>query len=83
MKKITKKSNESLSRIKNNLDKKMMELYLSGDVIFQSKDPKIFTPYPTRPIRMSDKTWEELKKQKLKTGKNWDTFISDILKEIK
>lgn len=44
---------------------------------------KPFTPYPTRPIRMSDKTWNELKKQKLKTGKNWDKFISDILKTIK
>lgn len=44
---------------------------------------KPFIPYPTRPIRMSDKTWNELKKQKLKTGKNWDKFISDILKEIK
>lgn len=48
-----------------------------------NKETKPFTPYPTRPIRMSDKTWNELKKQKLKTGKNWDKFISDILKEIK
>lgn len=41
---------------------------------------KPFTPYPTRPIRMSDKTWEKLKKQKLKTGKNWDKFIDDMVK---
>ena len=47
------------------------------------KQTKPFTPHPTRPIRMSDKTWNELKKLKLKSGKNWDTFISDILKEIK
>ena len=26
-----------------------------------SKETKPFTPYPTRPIRMSDKTWNELK----------------------
>lgn len=45
----------------------------------KEKETKPFTPYPTRPIRMSDKTWEELKKLKLKTGKNWDTFISDKL----
>ena len=40
---------------------------------------KPFTPYPTRPIRMSDKTWNELKKQKLKTGKNWDKFLEKLL----
>lgn len=40
---------------------------------------KLFTPYPTRPIRMSDKTWNELKKQKLKTGKNWDKFLEKLL----
>lgn len=47
----------------------------------EQEEKKKFEPFKTRPIRMSDKTWEELKKQKLKTGKNWDKFISDILKK--
>lgn len=42
---------------------------------------KPFTPYPTRPIRMSDKTWNELKKLKLKSGKNWDKFIISLVEE--
>jgi hypothetical protein len=37
----------------------------------------------THPIRMSPKTWKAFRKLKLKSGKNWDNFISDILKEIK
>lgn len=45
------------------------------------KETKPFNPYPTRPIRMSDKTWEKLKKQKLKTGKNWDTFLGELLEK--
>ena len=46
------------------------------------KETKPFTPYPTRPIRMSDKTWEELKKQKLKSGKNWDNFLKVLLDKL-
>lgn len=46
------------------------------------KETKPFTPYPTRPIRMSDKTWNELKKQKLKTGKNWDNFLKVLLDKL-
>lgn len=34
-------------------------------------------------FRLEEKVWERLKKLKLKSGKNWDKFISDILKEIK
>lgn len=39
---------------------------------------KPFTPYPTRPIRLSDKTWEDFKKKKLKSGKTWDKFIRSL-----
>lgn len=39
------------------------------------KQTKPFTPYPTRPIRMSDKTWDRFKKNKLRTGLSWDRFI--------
>lgn len=45
------------------------------------KETKPFTPYQTRPIRMSDKTWEELKKKKLKTGINWDKFILKLIEK--
>ena len=31
--------------------------------------------YKTRPIRMSDQTWKELKRQKIKSGKSWNLFI--------
>lgn len=48
-----------------------------------NKKQKPFIPYPTRPIRMADKTWEKLKKQKLKTGKNWDRFIDEKLLDNK
>lgn len=40
---------------------------------------KKFIPHKTRPIRLSDKTWEELKKKKLKSGLNWDSFVRSIL----
>lgn len=33
----------------------------------------------THPIRMSPKTWDKFKKLKLRSGKNWDKFISDII----
>lgn len=45
------------------------------------KETKKFIPYPTRPIRMSEKTWVELRSKKIKTGKNWDTFINDLIKD--
>ena len=47
------------------------------------KETKPFTPYPTRPIRMSDKTWDRLKKNKLKSGKSWNLFMVELLKTNK
>ena len=32
----------------------------------------------TRQMRVSDKTWDEFEKQKIKSGKNWDKFIVDV-----
>lgn len=46
-----------------------------------NKETKKFIPYPTRPIRMSDNTWNKLKKEKLKGGKNWDTFVLELLEK--
>lgn len=31
--------------------------------------------YKTRNIRMSDETWDKLKKKKIKSGKSWNLFI--------
>lgn len=46
------------------------------------KQTKPFTPYPTRPIRMSDKTWDRFKKNKLKFGWSWDRFIDKVNKIV-
>jgi len=32
-------------------------------------------------IRVEDKVWKELKKLKLKSGKNWDKFLLDLIEE--
>ena len=37
--------------------------------------------YKTRPIRLSDETWEKLKKQKIKYGKSWNLFIVKLLEK--
>lgn len=55
---------------------------MKNQQIIMPKETKPFTPYPTRPIRMSDKTWNKLKKQKLKTGKNWDNFLKVLLDKL-
>lgn len=39
--------------------------------------------YKTRPIRMADKTWEELKNNKAKSGKSWNIFIVELNKLLK
>ncbi len=36
--------------------------------------------YKTRPIRMDDRTWEELKKRKIESGKSWNLFLLELLK---
>lgn len=43
---------------------------------------KDFKSFPVRPIRMSDKTWELLKKKKCISGKTWDKFIKELLELI-
>lgn len=35
--------------------------------------------YPSRQLRLEDKTWEELKRRKLEYGKTWEKFISKLL----
>lgn len=37
--------------------------------------------YPTRQLRLDDKTWEKLKDMKLKSGLTWNKFIGDIIKK--
>lgn len=39
--------------------------------------------YKTRPIRMSDETWEKLKKKKIQSGKSWNLFIFKLSDDSK
>ena len=41
---------------------------------------KEFEAYPIRQIRMSDDTWEELKRQKVESGLTWNNFIKSLTK---
>ena len=34
--------------------------------------------YKTRPVRLSDETWNKLKSNKIKSGKSWNLFISEL-----
>lgn len=34
--------------------------------------------YKTRPIRLSDEVWNKLKANKIKSGKSWNLFISEL-----
>lgn len=34
--------------------------------------------YKTRPIRLSDEVWDKLKANKIKSGKSWNLFISEL-----
>ncbi len=38
--------------------------------------------YKNRVIRMSDKNWEKLKKDRLKSGLSWNLFITKIIEKI-
>jgi len=35
--------------------------------------------YKTRPIRMDDKTWETLKKNKILSGRSWNLYLLELL----
>ncbi len=37
--------------------------------------------YKTRPIRLSDKTWDKLKRKKIMSGESWNLFLSKILEK--
>lgn len=37
--------------------------------------------YKTRPIRLSDETWEKLKKQKIKSGLSWNLFLLKLIEK--
>jgi hypothetical protein len=36
--------------------------------------------YPNRTIRISDETWEELKKRRLESKLSWNQFIKELIK---
>ena len=39
---------------------------------------KEFEGYPQRQIRLSEKEWVKLKRQKLKSGLTWNNFIKQL-----
>lgn len=43
------------------------------------KQTKQFEPFKTRPIRMSDDTWNKLKDKKIKSGKSWNLFLLELV----
>lgn len=45
------------------------------------KEPPEKISYKTRPIRLSDETWNKLKANKIKSGKSWNLFISELNKK--
>jgi hypothetical protein len=44
------------------------------------KKPPEKIRYKTRPIRMHDKTWEQLKNKKIKSGLSWNLFLLEVCK---
>jgi hypothetical protein len=50
-----------------------------GIVLTMVRTTKTFEAYPRRQIRLSDEVWLELKKEKIKFGKNWNSFIKHLL----
>lgn len=44
----------------------------------EQEEKKKFEPFKTRPIRLSDEVWEKLKANKIKSGKSWNLFISEL-----
>lgn len=45
---------------------------------WKKKEKKKFEPFKTRPIRLSDKTWDTFKAHKTKSGKSWNLFVHDV-----
>lgn len=58
------------------MNKEMYESIVS--LINKAKNE--FEAFKTRPIRMADDTWEELKRLKLSSGESWNQFIVRLLK---
>lgn len=44
---------------------------------------KDFKAYPIRHVRLSDEEWEKLKVKKTESGKTWNNFIKDLIKQTK
>lgn len=59
------------------MNKEMYESIVS--LINKAKNE--FEAFKTRPIRMADDTWEELKRLKLLSGESWNQFILKLLQK--
>lgn len=47
------------------------------------KENKDFEAFPVRTLRASDKTWEDFKDKKIKSGLSWNRFINSLLEKKK
>jgi len=45
----------------------------------KKENPKI--RYKTKPIRMDDRTWEQLKENKITSGLSWNLFLLKLLEK--
>ena len=51
-----------------------------GTMKKKKKENKKKIDYPVKRMRMSELTWENLKKSKNKFGKSWNLFMVELLK---
>jgi len=49
----------------------------------KDKKTKERESYPTRQMRLSDEVWDKLKANKIKSGKSWNLFIGDYVRNLK
>lgn len=49
---------------------------MKNDMEIENKD---FKSFPVRAVRLSDKTWEELKIKRNKSGLSWNRFILELI----
>lgn len=60
-----------------------MMSYLKSKNMERNKEleNKEFASYPIRTFRMSDKTWEMLKKKRALSGLTWNKFMSELIEK--
>lgn len=49
----------------------------------KKQNERTLESYTTRQMRLSDEVWEKLKAKKIKSGKSWNLFIGDYMRNLK